>query len=480
MAIRTKTQIITEAIDFIKSKFTNIATEIGSVVRDLVIEAPAEEFERLNEELERTQQIQSFNFPEEMTEDELDALSANYGLVRKQGTASTGTITFQIRNFSTSSSPITVPTGTTVSSTGSDGVLQISFVTTEALFFDPAVAPTYFNPITGLYELTASIISSEIGSSGNVSAGTITQLDSNITGITSVTNTVATTGGTDIESNEALADRAKDKLAGNNVGTRKGIISRIEENSNVIDSIVVTPNDIEMIRDEFGGAVDVYVIGQDLVSTFDVFQYSSTGSQEFVLLHQPVASVDTVTGIAGGSPITFIEGTDYNFVKDPSELFGGSTSTEDKIVFDIGGTNPDDSTNITVTYNYDKLIEDLQSSIDADDGHIVTADVLVKEAVEVEVDVVADVTLFPGSVPASEISNIQTAVSEFIGGLGLGDSIDKSDIVAVIEGVDSVDAVDLNTLVLSKDGTPLTGTEQRLTVFKNEFPRANTVNVNVI
>ena len=480
MAIRSKEQIITDAITFIKSRVTNIATEVGSVIRDIVIESPAEEFDEVYTELERIQKINSVNFPDDATEEELDALGANYGLLRKSGTAAVGTITFQVRDFSTTSSPITVPVGTTLATTGSDGILQVTFVTTEALFFDPALAPTLFNPLTGLYELTSNITAETIGLSGNVTAGTITVLSSSVPGITSVVNTTATTGGEDIETNTAFAARIQVKLSGNNVGTVNGIISLLNANDSVIDSIVVTPNDVEMIRDEFGGEVDAYIIGQNLTSIIDIFLYQSLGSQEFVLLHQPAKSVVSVTGIAGAVPTTFISGVDYNFVLDTSTLVNGSTRLQNKIVFNIGGTNPDDATNITVTYLYNKTIEDLQLQIDADDGQIVTADVLVKEADEVDIDITADVTLFPGNTGATEINNIQTAITQFINALGLGDSINRSDIVGVIEDVPSVDAVDLSTLVLVKDGVPLPSNEQRLVVFKSEFPRASIITINII
>ena len=197
-------------------------------------------------------------------------------------------------------------------------------------------------------------------------------------------------------------------------------------------------------------------------------------------MHQPATSVSSVTGIAAAAPKTFVVGLDFNSVADTSNLVNGSTRLQNKIVFNIGGTNPDDGTNIDINYAYNKLIEDLQTQIDSDDGHIVTSDVLVKEALEADITIIADVTLFPGNSEATEIGNIQTALTEFINALGLGDSIDRSDIVGVIEGVASVDAVDLNTLVLDKNGVPLPSVEQRLTVFKNEFPRANTLTINVV
>lgn len=480
MAIRSKTTIIDDAIAFIKSVVPNIATEIGSVVRDLVIESPAEEFDKANQEILRTQKLHSINFPDAMTTEELDSLAANYAILRSEGTPSIGTVTFQLQNFSTSSSDVNIPIGTVVSTIGSDTIPTASFVTTEALFFDHLLAPGYFNPSTGLYELTSSIQAEQIGVGGNVTAGTIVQPITNISGVFSIINTVATTGGEDIENNTDLAARVQIKLSGNSIGTENGILSLLNANANVTDSIVVTPNDVELIRDEFGGEVDVYVIGQNLETLPEITFYDAAGSQEFILLHQPAKSIVSIEGLAGAAPYSFILGVDYNFVLDTTTLLNGSTRLENKVVFNIGGTNPDNGTNITITYTYNKLIETLQSQIDADDGHIVTSDILVKEADEVEVDITADVTLFPGNVSATEIANIQTALSEEINALGLGTNIDRSDIIASIESVESVDQVNVSTLILEKDGVPLLSTEQRLQVFKNEYPRINTITINIV
>jgi len=78
MAIRTLEEIINSAIDFITSRRPGIATFVGSVTRDVVIEAPAQEFDTLNQELSRTQKLQSIAFAEDQTEEELDAFAENY------------------------------------------------------------------------------------------------------------------------------------------------------------------------------------------------------------------------------------------------------------------------------------------------------------------------------------------------------------------------------------------------------------------
>ena len=146
MAIRTKTQIIADAITFIATAIPNIATYVGTVVRDLVIESPAEEFNNVYTEIAHTQELQSLQYAADQTTDELDAFGANYGLTRLGGTAATGTVTFQIANYSTTSLPVPIPTGTVVATLSSSTTPQVTFITTQSLLFDPSLAPSYFNP----------------------------------------------------------------------------------------------------------------------------------------------------------------------------------------------------------------------------------------------------------------------------------------------------------------------------------------------
>lgn len=480
MAIRSLSTIINDLVNYLKAKRPSVPTFVGTTTRDIIIEAPAQEFDRVYQELEHTQQLQSIEYASSMSTSELDDLAVNYGLVRLTGTQASGTITFQIRNFSTSSSTVTIPIGTVVATQGSDTIPQVSFVTTQAVTFTPSQAPSYFNPTTGLYERNGAILASSIGSASNVGAGTITKLISSVPGIDSVNNFSATTGGTDIESNEAFAARIQTKLSGNNIGTPNGIVNLIRTNSNVLDATVVTPNDSEMLRNEFGGEVDVYIVGESVASTSDTFLYSTTASQSFVPLHQPVRSITSVMGLAGSSPRTFVLNTDYSFVTDTTTLFNGSVFLQNRIVFNIGGTNPDNGTVITVNYTYNQLVESLQALVDDNSNHIVASDILIKEASRTLIDTTVDISLIPGYQTSTVTSAVQTAISTYINNLGLGDNIDKSDIVFAIEDVDGVDQVNLDTLTLEKNGVALSSTEQRLKISKTEYPRTDTITVNIV
>ncbi|MBO8169359.1 MAG: baseplate J/gp47 family protein [Thermoanaerobacteraceae bacterium] len=124
----------------------------------------------------------------------LDLRAAEHGLTRKSATKATGQVTF------TGTPGTVIPAETQVSTEGSEAAPAIFFTTTEEVTIGEDGAAT------------ASIEAVETGASGNVAAGTITMLAQPVTGVTSVTNTSATTGGTDEETDESLLERFLQKV----------------------------------------------------------------------------------------------------------------------------------------------------------------------------------------------------------------------------------------------------------------------------
>lgn len=519
MALPTFSQVLANMLAFLQANRPDINTNTGTVVNDVVCSTVANEFSPESGTSDTgvypailyTQELQAFATDAALLiPSDLDQIAANYGMTRLPGTAATGTITFRIRNYTTSSPIVNVPAGTTVSTLSTTSTPAVSFVTTAGVTFTSSLAPSYFNPISGFYEQSTTIICQTIGTVGNVGVNTITSLVSSVPGIDSVTNSTASTGGTNVESNTAFAARIQIKLEGNNVGTQDGIISLMDTNPSVIEAVVVGPNDPAMTRNQFGGSVDVYIEGQILSTVVDTPQYSATGDQTFVLSHQPATSVSSITGIVNGSPYTFVPNIDYAFVENPNALFAGSVEAASYANFNVNttftiaivtdgthllvssssgmvtgstiiqgsatttvssvidpthiivadttgftsgtafftGFKPDNNTLVTITYTYDSLIETLQDLINQTDNHIVGSDVLIKEAIEALTNVTASVITLPGFNAGTVITNVQTNLTTYLNALGLGPNIDLSDLVVVIEGTPGVDEVDLSTLVL--------------------------------
>lgn len=616
MALPTFSQIVQSMITFLQGSRPDIATQTGSVVNDVVISTVANQLSAENgtdqsvySSIQYTQNLQAFVInADTILPADLDAIGNNYGMTRLPGTQATGTLLLRIRNYTTSSPIITVPAGTTVSTLSTTTTPAVSFATTATVTFTPSLAPFYYDPVSGFYQQAVGIICQTIGTVGNVGSNTITSLTGPGSGIDAVTNTVATSGGTNIESNVSFAGRIQIKLEGNNVGTPNGIISLIDTNPNVIQSIIVGPNDPTLLRNQYGGSANVYIRGQVPVTLNDTFTYSTTASQQYTMINQPVLSVGSVTGIVNSTPYTFVPGTDYQFVLNPNLLLAGSVDAGSYIDFNVttsftiitvglpftvttvsdaihlivsstagmnpgdtitqspysttitsvdsatqltvastsnwvggsapaiditvpqlivnttsgmnigndviqgaftttissipnsttivvastngfgsgvayfSGFNPDNNTVVTINYTYDSLIPTLQALLDSNSNHIVASDILVIEASQALIDITASILVVPGYVPATVVTNVNTALSDYINNLGLGAVIILSEIAAIIQEVPGVAEVDLSTLTIQStiDGVPtVIPPGQQISIGKQAYSVASSLVITV-
>lgn len=93
--------------------------------------------------------------------------------------------------------------------------------------------------------------------------------------------------------------------------------------------------------------------------------------------------------------------------------------------------------NFVVEYQSNSLVPVVQAEID--EVRHVTADVLVKEAVPVGVDITATIVLYKGQTTIQQAdSDVRTALGRLFGSLVLGEPVRQSDIINVIDGVDGV------------------------------------------
>jgi len=140
------------------------------------------------------QEVLRRGFAETTFGEYLDMRATEHGLTRKPAAKATGQVGF------TGTPETVISAGTQVSTVGSEAAPAIFFATTEEVTIGEDGTAT------------ANIEAIEAGSSGNVAAGTITVLAQPVTGVTSVTNTAATTGGTDEETDESLLERFLQKV----------------------------------------------------------------------------------------------------------------------------------------------------------------------------------------------------------------------------------------------------------------------------
>ena len=215
-----------------------------------------------------------------------DAYGSNYGVFRRAGRSSQGEVAFFTRTRPTRT--LQFPLGTLVSGGGQ------TFRTTRAASIPLNQIASYFNPVTGRFQVTVPVKAVAVGSSGNVGTGQIRTVNSTLSGV-SVTNSAAMFGGDDQETNLQLTERARNRLASVDTGTARGLLQVAADVPGVIKANVVGAGNGLMQRDldangvHRGGKVDVWVLGENVATVTDTFSFTFEIAQDiqFVLITVP-------------------------------------------------------------------------------------------------------------------------------------------------------------------------------------------------
>ena len=105
---------------------------------------------------------------------------------------------------------------------------------------------------------------------------------------------------------------------------------------------------------------------------------------------------------------------------------------------------PKEGERLTIKYNVNRLIADVTSSIES--VRPVTADVLVKEAAEIIVDIIGQIVINDNSAANASaiLESVNSAVIALVNTSKLGSTIDYSDIINVATNVSGVDSVNIS------------------------------------
>lgn len=179
-------------------------------------------------------------FPQTAIEEQLDYHAQERGIERNEAGKSTGTLTFS--RSSALSYDISIPKGTICSTSG---VSAVNFVTTA----DATL-------LAGSTSVDVAAEAEVGGTDSNVCANTITVMVTPPSGITSVKNDAAFTGGTNAETDDELRDRILDSYKNIPNGTNCAFYI---DQSLKYDG-VYSANAIAKARGN--GTVDVYVAGK--------------------------------------------------------------------------------------------------------------------------------------------------------------------------------------------------------------------------
>jgi len=439
--IKSFTDIVNAMRSYILSLYPTANTSEGTFLSDVIISAPAKEMESLYNEVEATQLDQSVETASDIG---LQTIAKNVGIIKKSARSARGKITFYTNTLPTSD--ITIPINTIVATVSTTTSSSIQFSTTQTVVMYADFASNYFNSSTGRYEITADIEALSSGTSGNVGSGTIVTITSSIQGINGCTNNSSTAGGTDEESNDQLSSRIATRWLGVSLSTEDGIQSTISAQTAVEDVVVVAHGDTG--REELG-AIDVYVKGTTTKSYTEIINPAGNFFEDLTFFKQPVLvdGVFSVISSASGS----LSSSTYSIVQDGGS-YKGSVSAVDKLHW----TNPMGSGYgvISITYDYNGLIEDLQNIFNKTNTDILNSNLLIKWAEEVPIDIEFSMKVISGF----SFSDVQTVVSSelstYLSGLVIGSEIQQADVARIILNTPGVDDVALPfTTFRSSDST---------------------------
>jgi len=208
----------------------------------------------------------------------------------------------------------------------------------------------------------------------------------------------------------------------------------------------------------------------------------------FIVGEYPVAELDSpVTSILSieydGSVIPDFE-THYELITTGE----AGTSDERTSIRIIGLDSYVNGTSVEVFYNTNSTIQTLSTIFNKDAYRVITADILVRKAESVPINVAMQVKLQEGfSLDAVKKAKIRSAVSDFFAGKRLGNSTEESDIVTYLKNLSDLNIeyikLPLEAFYVPEDiSSPISYTRDGtiITVEKIEYPVLNKFEVSEV
>jgi hypothetical protein len=412
------------------------------------------------------------------TYDDLVAFVKNEGITPDTGAAASATLTFSVANVT---STLTVNAGYPVGSLSDEETgTAITFITAETATLLYSARASYFNPDTQRYELQVAAVATSGGVKGNVGANRIINPLRPLVGFDSITNVQAATGGRDSSSDSELIEQYLIAITGSNASSEDGT-RRISLDlfSNVQDVAMVYGSDALLTRASTdAGAVDQWVLGSALVSRTDASTYVGA-LQPIYMLNQPVVQVTRV--LSGANNL--VEGTDFSFVKDTSGYSGSVRGQDYIMLLNTSILLPASGSPITVIYNQNALIEQIQNTFITPQYYAYGSDLLIRAADQINITITATFKTRQGYSPTTVQGLIEIAIYDFVNALMLaaripsvsdGGSVQKSDIDAEVRRISGVD----NFTITVFDIVGGTGNAD-IPIGRNQYPRIDTANMTV-
>jgi len=343
--------------------------------------------------------------------EEIRAIVSNEGIIASPGTNATVTLEFQ-SSVAPPLAGLPVARGTPIGVR--DATSTIVFVTTEAASL-PFGAPLE----NGLWRLRVQAVAVSPGVESRVGPNRLTRPLIPLNGFSAVTNPAAAIGGDGETSNAQLVDLFFLSVQGRQLATPSGIKRNALTGFNAAGSVYVE----RFPERAQPGAVDVFVRNGQSVQRTEQNVYYGVGQ----LIRVSLPPMLRVNGVTAGAT-TYVEGTDYEVVFDDGPL-SGSTRALDGIRFLRTPAAPlAPGGLVTIDYDYDALIRQMQATNASPDDTVVGQDLLYRRGVGVPIAVVADFTTRSGFSPVATQQAVLAAIQAFVLASPQGEPLEVSDV----------------------------------------------------
>ena len=302
----------------INAKYPDMDMRVGTDLYDLVAYGNAQAGAKIFEEIASVEQLQSIFTTEN---EDLDLVARNYNLIRKRPTSASDYITFFTESFS---SDIFIPDNSIVSTRGSSNLTGIAFRTIGDYTMLFNSKSTYFNAENGRYEITVPITALLSGIDGNQGINKISLVQSTVSQIDGCINTTPTTGGREVETDQALQQRIALSWVASSIGTRFGYKQFVLNRDEVVDAYAVGPFDSDSVRQ----GVDIYTITSSPLSNFT--QSAAYANDTYTIINnQPFIDLVYVKNSSLAPVQLLVEEVSYSVNKQNNGPFSGSNVSND-------------------------------------------------------------------------------------------------------------------------------------------------------
>jgi uncharacterized phage protein gp47/JayE len=251
---------------------------------------------------------------------QLDGVCQYIGITRKPASYATGTVTF----------------------TGTEGtVIPLQFLVSTGTyqFWTQQIATI---PVGGTVDVPIRAI--ELGNTSNVLASTITTIVNPLRGVTAVTNTLGTTGGADVETDEALRARYNESISLGGASTTSAIEAELLQVQNVVAAVVTENVTMATVDGIPAKAFEAMVYGGTNSDIADaIYRTKAAGIQAFGDITVPITDDNGQVHNIGFSRVAEVPVYVHVTLTTDAELFpvAGMTTIETNIIKYIGGTDTD-------------------------------------------------------------------------------------------------------------------------------------------